>query len=190
MNVLDLARLDELIASKDSDEREGVYTEDIEDHCRAMLESTKNDTSEQLKLLALHAMCTGDVIHNFRFNMSKSVEQTEFYGYSTIVRLRGNSLSADWVRYALRKAKDGKTPARTYSTYVTKGQGYSYSMSKFSKAGEVELKFISDAEAKFGKIRKAAASLKKMRDAIREYESDLNNLFALEKPSKEIPNDH
>lgn len=189
MNVLDLARLDELIASKDSVEREGVYPEDIEEHCRAMLESTKNDTSEQLKLLALHAMCAGDIMHNFRFRMSQSVEQSEFYGYSTIVRLRGNSLSADWVRYALRKAKDGKSPARTFSTYVTKGQGHSYSMSKFSKAGEDELMTINRVETKYGKIRKAAASLKKMRDAIREYETDLNNLFALEKLSKDKPND-
>lgn len=188
MNVLDLARLDELIASKDSDEREWVYPEDIEEHCRAMLESIKSGTSEQLKLLALHAMCAGDIIHNFRYLMSQVKEPTDFIVYNTVVRLRGNSLSADWVRYAYRKK--GETSTRVFSDHVTKGKSHSYSLSKFSKAGKVELGFIKIVEAKFGKIRKAAASLKKMRDALREYENDLDNLFALEKLSDEIPNDH
>lgn len=175
MNVLDLSRLDDLIASKRSADREEVYADDIAEHCRSILAQTKNELETQLKLLALKAVRDGDIFHEFREDALESSEFKDKIQYNAVVRLRGNSLSACWVKNVYRQK--GESGPKTFSSHVPKGKDHGYLMSKFNKAGKDELGYIELVEGRFVHIRKAAESLRKARAALAEYERDLDKIF-------------
>lgn len=175
MNVLDLSRLDDLIASKQSADREEVYPDDIAEHCRSILTQTKNDLETQLQLLTLKALRDGDIFHEFRETALESSEFKDKIHYNAIVRLRDNSFSACWVKNIYRQK--GASGAKTFSRHVPKGKGHGYLMSKFNKAGKDELGYIELVEGRFAHVRKAAESLRKARAALAEYERDLEKIF-------------
>ena len=170
-----MSRLDDLIASKNSLDREGVYASDVLASHTELLGGLRNALDEQLRLLAFKAMCEGDIFHNYRLDVAESEGLSEPVRYNTAVRLRGNSLSLDWVRYAFRK-KD-ESGMRVFSSYVQKGAGFKVPMQRFSKAGEEEIGYIEIVESRFAQIRKATATLRKLRLALNEFEKDLAKIY-------------
>lgn len=183
MSSLDLSRLDDLIVCKDGTMRDDVYLVDVNARCSEVLEQMKNDAEEQLKLLALQACKHGDIFHEFRREVAEDKSAIDPIRYNTIVRLRGNSLAMEWVRYVFRKK--GSVGPKVFSSYVTKGTGLKYPMQRFSKAEDSELKYIQLVEDRYAEIRKAAASLRKLRSAISEFERDLEIISA----PKQVPSD-
>lgn len=66
---------------------------------------------------------------------------------------------------------------RVFSSYVQKGAGFKVPMQRFSKAGEEEIGYIEIVESRFAQIRKATATLRKLRLALNEFEKDLAKIY-------------
>lgn len=91
-----------------------------------------------------------------------------FCRIGTRVVYKNNSFSIEWFRNRYVDQGDGK-PKKVYSTYITKGKGFRYSMSKFKNEPTWVQEQVAASEEKFSMLRERAYYLVKLRTALRTY---------------------
>lgn len=86
------------------------------------------------------------------------------------VRVKNNSLEIAWHRNSIIPAEKSKGKGRVYSRYIRKGYGDSYEMDSFKREPQWVQDVVAEAEITFGKLRKRAKLVSKIRGALTEYQ--------------------
>lgn len=129
----------------------------------------------ELNSVLLEALIHADMFWELSRDAREIGDDSEITYVGTRVRLRSNSLIAEWYRINKSWAKDAP-PNQIYSNYIRKGRG-GYDLRKFSQEPIWAQNTIRDVETRYSLCRSRSAALSKIRRAIKEYEVLIERAF-------------
>ena len=159
-----------LASTNDSSEREALSSELFTDAADQFVRKTLALIDQEFYVLTTQARRLADGYWRFNKMMREDGGKENQGYYGTRVRAIGSSLSIVWYINTLYQDKSNPNgPMRIQSKHLKKGAGFKYSAASFRKAKEWEREAIEEVENQYAEIRKRAASLSKMRQALKAY---------------------